>query len=354
MTQTFQQDYASLKDRVDAALTECVAGRGWPDSLAEAVSYSLLAGGKRLRPVLTLMAARTCCDRFEEAIPVGCSIEMIHTYSLIHDDLPSMDDDDLRRGRPTSHIIFGEALAILAGDALLTLAFESLAASELSADVRSDCVSVLAIAAGGGGMVGGQVLDLAAERGSLTGAAGVFPNSAAATGSNAGDSADLQYDRPADPAARSDTDQSAGSDTRRTQSQLPSSGAEPIRVDHLVQIHRMKTGALITAALELGAVAAGANGEHRAALKHFGECIGLAFQIADDLLDVTGSDARLGKQAGRDQALGKLTYPSLIGVDASRQKAAELIDEAHGALDIFRDRAEPLRQLARFIVERDH
>ncbi|MEZ6059184.1 MAG: polyprenyl synthetase family protein [Planctomycetaceae bacterium] len=339
MTQTFQHDYASLKSRIDGALAEIVVGRDWPNSLAEAVNYSLLANGKRLRPVMTLMASRACGGRFEEAVPAACAVEMIHTYSLIHDDLPAMDNDDLRRGRPTSHVIFGEALAILAGDALLTLAFETLASADLSAEVRADCTVVLAQAAGGAGMAGGQVLDLEAERGCL---APEFPNSPAGACAEP------------DATAVKPSERAASSQSREARSEDPSSTPDLIHVEHLMQIHKMKTGALITAALELGAAASTAEAGQRAGLIRFGQCIGLAFQITDDLLDVTGSDASLGKQPGRDQELGKLTYPSLIGVEASRIKAAELIDEAHGALDIFTDRAEPLRQLARFIVERDH
>ena len=334
--ESFEQVYSGFKARVEVALAETLASRQWPPALRDAVEYSLMAGGKRLRPILTLIGADVCGASVDDALPAACAVEMVHTYSLIHDDLPAMDDDELRRGRPTSHVVFGEALAILAGDGLLTLAFETLGNAESQASVTADCLKTLAAAAGGAGMVGGQILDLEAER-------GPFP------GTNTGIKGDFFRN------ARSSAADSTVSDVRpEVEFTIETSTRDYTHVEQLVQIHKMKTGALITAALELGAAVAQATPEQRRCLREFGQCTGLAFQIADDLLDVTGSDERLGKETGRDNELGKLTYPSLIGVDASRQKAQSLVDRACAALDFFDSRAEFLRQLARFIVERDH
>ncbi|MCL4110320.1 UNVERIFIED_CONTAM: hypothetical protein GTU68_006597 [Idotea baltica] len=255
-----------------------------------------MSGGKRLRPALVLLAEQCTANTESPALPAACAIEMIHTYSLIHDDLPSMDDDDLRRGRPTNHTIFGEALATLAGDALLTLAFETLGTAPTSPHATSSSLRILAGAAGGSGMVGGQILDLTNT----------------------------------------------------------SSGPALMSVDHLVRIHRMKTGALIRASLQLGAAVSQASEAEFERLTNYGNAIGLAFQIADDVLDVTGTNERLGKETGRDHQLGKLTYPGLIGLQASQEKARELVEQAVDALDIFDDRANLLRNLAGFIVERDH
>ena len=334
--ESFEKLYSSLKARVESALRDCIGSRDWPTALKDAVEYSLMAGGKRLRPVLVLMAAEICDGEIEDALPAACALEMIHTYSLIHDDLPSMDDDDLRRGRPTSHKVFGEALAILAGDALLTLAFETLAAAKTTPVVTAASLQILATAAGGSGMVGGQILDLEAER-------GAFPSGIQETSREPSHEIGLDSSDSADVMAAGEAD-----------SPIAASETPPIHVEQLIRIHRMKTGALITAALELGATTAQSSADRRNQLKHFGQCIGLAFQIADDLLDVTGTDERLGKETGRDNELGKLTYPFLIGIEASRNKAQQLVDEACQALDVFDERADCLRQLARFIVERDH
>jgi geranylgeranyl diphosphate synthase, type II len=333
---SFKHIYSTLRDRVEASLTDLIQTRQWPDALREAVEYSLMAGGKRLRPILALIATEVCGGNSNDALSAACAIEMVHTYSLIHDDLPSMDDDDLRRGRPTSHTVFGEALAILSGDALLTWSFETLADADVTAQVTVDCLKVLARAAGGAGMVGGQILDLEAER-------GPFPT--------AGNTLDGEIRRNSGSDAVDSTVPTSGSGSETSNA---ASSKDVIHVEQLVKIHKMKTGALITAALELGATVAGATSEQRQRLKEFGQCTGLAFQIADDLLDVTGDDERLGKETGRDNELGKLTYPSLIGVEASRQKAESLVDRACAALDVFDSRADFLRQLARFIVERDH
>ncbi len=260
---------------------------GAPPRLLEAMRYSLLAGGKRLRPALVLGAADLVAGRDEMALPAACAIEMIHTYSLIHDDLPAMDDDDLRRGRPTLHKAYDEATAILAGDALLTMAFDMAAQAG-----RVDIVREIAQAAGVRGMVGGQQLDMEGEGRGL--------------------------------------------------------GLEELR-----RIHAHKTGALIRASVRSGAMLAGAGAEQLAALSVYGEGIGLAFQIADDILDVTGTEEKLGKRVGSDASKSKSTYPALMGLDGARQFAEETVRAAVGALDAFGTEADDFRELARFIVERD-
>ena len=272
-----------------------------PQSLRKSMRYSLFAGGKRLRPTLVLEAAQCCGLKARKALKTAAALEMIHTYSLIHDDLPAMDDDDLRRGKPTNHKVFGEALAILAGDGLLTKAFE--AAAENAADLKLDgkaaaeLTRVIAYGAGGEGMVGGQVADLEAE--------GLAKN--------------------------------------------PRRGSSA-RV--LESVHRRKTGALIVASLEAGAVLAGASAAERNALRSYGECVGLAFQIADDVLDVVGDKKKLGKR-GSDQDNDKLTYASLYGIDGARAKARAAVAMAHAHLKPFGRKAELLRKLADYIIERD-
>ena len=274
-----------------------------PAALAEAMAYSLLAPGKRLRPLLAVMACEAAGGTAESAVPAACAVEMVHAYSLIHDDLPAMDDDDLRRGQPTCHKRFGEALAILAGDALLTGAFEVLAEGY---PPRTAAVTIreLARGAGAAGMIAGQVLDLAAE--------GKVPMT----------------------------------DSPRT-------------ADDLEQIHRRKTGALFGTSLRLGLFAAqgeqpnGPDAAIRDALDRFGRAFGLAFQITDDLLDVQGSSDRIGKRVGKDAARGKLTFPGLLGVDASRRRVQELAAEAGRALDALGPPARPLADLARFVTDRD-
>lgn len=332
----FHETFASLKARVDEDLQQRMQTAAWPAALRDAVEYSLLAGGKRLRPALVLIACEVCGGDPQTALPAAAGIEMIHTYSLIHDDLPSMDDDDLRRGRATSHIVFGEALAILAGDALLTFAFETLGTASTPPGITADCLTVLSRAAGGVGMVGGQILDLAAEGALYRGR----------TAAGEAEFASFQRSREALSAV--------GSGESGGESDNPTSDDGSIRVEQLIQIHRMKTGALITAALELGASVGGGTWQQRQALVEYGHSIGLAFQIADDLLDVTGNNEKLGKETGRDDELGKLTYPSLIGIESSRRKAEALVEAACSALDVFGTGADVLRQLARFIVERDH
>lgn len=258
-----------------------------PSPLKEAIRYSLMAGGKRLRPALVLGTADLIAGDDAVALPAACAIEMIHTYSLIHDDLPSMDNDDLRRGKPTLHKVYGEAIAILAGDGLMAMAFDILAQT---GDIR--VVGEIARAAGVNGMVGGQVLDLRSEG-----------------------------------------------------RKLPLSALE--------DMHRRKTGALIRASVRAGALLTAANDDQLAALTKYGEHIGLAFQIADDILDVTGDTMTLGKTARSDEAHHKLTYPSVVGLDESQKLARAAADAAIGALNIFRSEADTLRGLADYIVERE-
>jgi len=262
-----------------------------------AMSYSLFAGGKRVRPILCLAAAETILDEGSSLVavlPAACALECIHTYSLIHDDLPAMDDDELRRGNPTNHMVFGEAGAILAGDGLLTLAFELLSHPDMEtipADKRLQVVFLISNAAGPMGMVGGQALDLASE-------------------------------------------------------------GEDVPFETLRTIHSLKTGALITAAVQTGAVLADAAPRQLDAMTCYGEKIGLAFQIVDDLLNVEGTPEQLGKAAGSDAARRKATYPSFFGIEETRRQAAEAVDAAVDALIGFDHRADPLRELARYILHR--
>jgi geranylgeranyl diphosphate synthase type II len=258
------------------------------------MAYSLLAAGKRLRPILVLLSCEACGGEVEAALPAACALEMVHTYSLIHDDLPAMDNDDLRRGRPTNHVVFGEGLAILAGDGLLTLAFEVLANDIAPAETAAACCADLARAAGMAGMVGGQVADLEAEG--------------------------------------------------RTVSSL----------EELEGIHRRKTGALLACALTLGARIAQAGDEELHRLASYGRALGLAFQITDDLLDVCGCTQNVGKAVHKDASRGKLTYPSLLGDEASMLRAQCQIAEARDWIKPFGERGRRLESLAQFVLERDH
>lgn len=264
-------------------------------TICAAVRYSLLAGGKRIRPVLCLAAAEATGGKIEEAIPAACALEMIHTYSLIHDDLPAMDNDDYRRGRLTSHKVFGEDMAVLAGDALLTEAFRTLTDRSKIPDTSPERILTvageIAEAAGYRGMVGGQALDVRA--------------------------AEKQGD-----------------------------------LENLTTIHRHKTGALLRVSLRAGAIIAGASPEALTCLTAYGERIGLAFQIADDILNVEGDQELMGKKTGSDVARGKLTFPGLIGTEASRAKASELVAEAIAFLEGFDERATPLRAIAHYIMDR--
>lgn len=269
-------------------------GSDCPPRLQEAMAYSLLIGGKRLRPILVLLACEACGQAPEKALPAACALEMIHTYSLIHDDLPAMDDDDLRRGRPTNHIVFGEAMAILAGDALLTLAFEIVSRDIQPGSVAAACCADLASAAGACGMVGGQVADLEAEN------------------------------------------------------------ADSLTFAQLEAVHKRKTGRLLCSALTLGGRVAQADPERLTHLSNYGRNIGLAFQIIDDLLDVRGNAERMGKNVGKDANHGKLTYPGLLGIEESEERARRLVEEACLEVECLGDRAQPLKELARFILKRDH
>jgi geranylgeranyl diphosphate synthase type II len=289
-------DYMNVRTAaVEAALERVLPAESErPETLHRAMRYSVFAGGKRLRPVLVVAGAEAVGGRMEDVMPAACAMELIHTYSLVHDDLPAMDNDDFRRGVPTSHKVFGEAMAILAGDALLTLAFGLLGRSgppTMDAGRLRAVLADVADAAGHGGMVGGQVADLESER-------------------------------------------------------------KRVSADMVDYIHLHKTGALIRASLRTGARLCGATPEQIEALGVAGADLGLAFQIVDDILDVVASSAELGKTAGKDQAQQKATYPALHGVEASRARARQLIAEAEAALVAFGPRAEPIRALGRFILER--
>lgn len=264
-----------------------------PDRLRDAMEWSLLAGGKRLRPALVLLSCEACGGDPADALPAACSIEMVHTYSLIHDDLPAMDDDDLRRGRPTCHRQFDEATAILAGDALLTLAFEIMSREVKPGEVAAACCADLASAAGAVGMVGGQMADLEAE------------------------------------------------------------SLEVTDVTQLESIHHRKTGRLIGSALTMGARIAGAPPDSLRRLQKYGKNVGLAFQIADDLLDVNGNEDKMGKELRKDAGQGKLTYPSLLGETESRLRAGRLISDAIEELQVFGPGVRKLEAVARYVIERD-
>jgi geranylgeranyl diphosphate synthase type II len=277
--------------------------------------YSLLAPGKRFRPMLVLLAAEACGGDIEQALPAACAVEMIHAYSLIHDDLPAMDDDDLRRGRPTCHKAFDEATAILAGDGLLTLAFEILAKKIQPPAVAAACCCALAHAAGPCNMVGGQADDIDSEKRE--------PNGNATAGNT--------------------TDGKVADSTASAEDALAK----------LKSIHARKTGAMISVSLQLGGLVAQAKPDQLAALDAFGRRVGLTFQITDDLLDVQSSEAAMGKRVGKDAALGKLTFPGLIGIEQSIQYAQQLTMEAYRDLDLFGVRGEGLRALAGYVQERN-
>lgn len=279
-----------------------------PARLAAAMRYCVLGGGKRLRPVLCMMAAEACGGDGTAAMPAACAVELVHTYSLIHDDLPAMDNDDLRRGRPTCHRAFDEATAILAGDALLTMAFEVVARHVRPASVALECGLILAEAAGPRGMVGGQMADLQAE----------------------GRAGPEGEERPAGVMAGSTAALAA-----------------------LESIHRRKTGALLRAPLRMGALIARAPEDWVEALDRYGTAVGLAFQIVDDLLDVQGDEIKLGKRVGKDSELGKWTYPRFLGIDGSRRRARQLVDEAVAALEPLGPLGHRLRDLAPALLERD-
>jgi len=293
--ETLHQYLKQTAARVDAALdARLPRATTRPASIHRAMRHAVFAGGKRLRPVLCIAACEACGGQAADALHAACAVEMLHTYSLVHDDLPAMDDDDLRRGRPTCHKVFGEAVAILCGDALLTEAFAVLAGQQPAngRHTAADLVLELARAADSRRLIGGQVMDLEAEG------------------------------TPATPA-------------------------------RLRAIHIAKTASLITASLRLGGMCAGATPRKLAALATFGEALGLAFQILDDILDETQTSDRLGKTAGKDAAAAKATYPALIGLDASRRQAAKLTDQALRALDpLGAARSRRLREIALHMLDR--
>ena len=284
------------RTQVDSALDEYVPKvGGLTADLIEAMRYSLFAGGKRLRPILCMAGAEAVGGESQHVLPVACALELIHTYSLIHDDLPLMDDDDLRRGKPTNHKVFGDVIALLAGDGLLTEAFSLMtspvATGEIAPDRLLEAIRMISGAAGPGGMVGGQVVDMQWE----------------------GKRADL----------------------------------ETVKF-----LHTHKTGALIKASVASGAVAAGAPESQVRTVLSYGKKIGLAFQISDDILDVEGDSETMGKMAGADKQKGKTTYPSVLGLDESKRIQSALVQEAVQDLKEFGEKAEPLRQIAYYIIER--
>ncbi len=265
-----------------------------PTTIHKAMRYSLFAGGKRLRPILCLAAAEAAGGKIDNALPFACALECIHTYSLVHDDLPSMDNDDLRRGRPTCHKVFGDGIAVLAGDALLTIAFEIVSRAK---PTRRYDMSILlrevAVAAGSRRLIAGQVADLEAE----------------------------------------------GHQTDREQ---------------LRYIHENKTAAILTTSVRLGAMSANANPKQLDAITKFGRTLGLAFQVIDDILDVTQTSEKLGKSAGKDVTAKKATYPAVIGLNKSRAEARRLTRQAHNSLSIFDGKAEALHTLANYLLEREY
>lgn len=291
---SFDQIASRFLPDIEAAIDRfSQLGEGCPTRLREAIRYSLLAPGKRMRPLVVLLAAEACGGRIEAALPAAAAVEMVHAYSLIHDDLPAMDDDALRRGQPTVHVAFDEATAILAGDALQALAFEQLATAPLAADVRIAMLAELARAAGVAGMCGGQALDI--------------------------DATGRAIDLPA-----------------------------------LERLHALKTGALLRCAVRLGALAGQAAPAQAAALDRYAEALGLAFQIRDDLLDIEGDATTLGKTAGKDQAQDKATFPALLGSAASHARLQALSAQMQAALDALAIETGALVRLARQVVERHH
>ena len=284
----------SAAHSVEGYLREVLARQGnSPSRLTEAIEYSLLAGGKRVRPTIVLESAAACAGKSNRSsLAAAGAIELIHTFSLVHDDLPGMDNDDLRRGRPTNHKVFGEAMAILAGDAMTTLAFEILA-TDADPAVAPKLIAELAHASGPQGMIGGQVLDMEGEQKSLS-------------------------------------------------------------FEELKKLHGMKTGALLTAACRLGAISVNASDAQLSALTSFGRYLGLAFQIMDDVLDVTASPEQMGKATGKDAQKGKNTYPALLGLEQSKAEAHKQFQFGLNALSTFGSEADGLRTLARFVVERQN
>jgi len=286
------------KEKVDAALERYLGDdRQSPPNLRKAMAYSLKAGGKRIRPILVMAGAEAVGGKADAVLPVACALEMIHTFSLIHDDLPAMDNDDLRRGIPTNHKVFGEGVAILAGDGMLSEAFYLMCRSDRGPQIIPErlleVVRDIAEATGPRGMVGGQILDLEGE-------------------------------------------------------------GKKLDLEGLEKIHRHKTGALIAVSVTSGAKLSGGTADQVVALGRYGRAIGLTFQIADDILAVEGDEKEMGKRVGNDAARAKSTYPALLGLEASKQKAGQVTDEAIQALSSFGPSADPLRELAHYIVSRTH
>jgi geranylgeranyl diphosphate synthase type II len=296
VAQTFNlKTYLSQRQQqVEEALSAALVS-AYPERIYEAMRYSLLAGGKRLRPILCLAACELAGGSVAQALPTACALEMIHTMSLIHDDLPAMDNDDFRRGKPTNHKVFGEDIAILAGDALLAFAFEHIACQTqgVPPQLVLQVIARIGHAVAATGLVGGQVVDLESE-------------------------------------------------------------GKAISLETLEYIHTHKTGALLEVSVVSGGILAGGDEELLVRLSHYAQDIGLAFQIIDDILDITATSEQLGKTAGKDQAVAKATYPSLWGLEASQQKAEELIHSAKEALRPYGSQAEPLLALADFITRRQH
>ncbi len=282
------QDY---RRDIDRYLEELLEAQQIYSELKEAMSYSLLSRGKRIRPILTLLTCQLLDGNQGAARRAGAALEFIHTYSLIHDDLPAMDDDNFRRGQRSNHLVFGEGMAILAGDALLTQAFQLLVEVDLPAEKRCRLVNLIAESAGIQGMVAGQAMDLRAEN-------------------------------------------------------------REVELEELQQIHRKKTGALFRAAILSGALCSDYSQEEWQALETYAEKLGLTFQIVDDLLDVVGDSIELGKEVGQDIRRGKATYPALFGLEESRRRAEKAASQARGSLDIFAERAGSLRELVDFVLER--
>ena len=285
----------SKREQVNSAIDEIVQDAPNSSRIIDAMRYSLMAGGKRLRPALCMAAAEAVGGKAEDALPAACALEMIHTYSLIHDDLPAMDNDDLRRGKPTCHVAFDEATAILAGDALLTLAFQILSSIEFTNKDRASklltIVNKISCAAGYQGMVEGQMRDIISESSRLT-------------------------------------------------------------LDELEDIHSLKTGALIKASICSGAILGGGNIEEIEQLEIYAKNIGLAFQVTDDILNVEGDPALLGKAVGTDKIRKKSTYPSIMGIKKSKEFAKKLVNNALQALDSFDNKSDPLRAITSYIIER--
>jgi geranylgeranyl diphosphate synthase, type II len=291
------KDYLRIRQRkIDRALDGYLPKANTkPATLHKAMRYSLFAGGKRLRPILCLAATEACRGNIDDALPLACALECIHTYSLVHDDLPSMDNDDLRRGRPTCHKVFGDGIAILAGDALLTIAFEIVSRTKPARRYNTSALlREISVAAGSQKLIAGQVADLEAE----------------------------------------------GKNVKR---------------DQLKFIHENKTAAILKTSVRCGAMSANADARKLSAITRFGQRMGLAFQIIDDILDVTQTSEVLGKSAGKDLAAKKATYPAVIGLEESRAEARRLTRQAHNALSMFSSSdAEPLHALANYLLEREY